>query len=327
MAYLVPCASFFALDPGSWTLIKEVTLTANKTEVLIDGLNINTHRAYIIICKIENATTSTALYYLFVEGEETLSNYRSHYIYGGGVDGDTLAMGRDEFPPILHLVGNSVGLAVIHLVLDPRNRARWLAHSSRRIGSNVEQVIRSATCLTSMTNITKIKIASDTASAIKAGSKIEVYGFKPVEEVEVSAVLEGDYTSWALEWSADIGGLGGYGLCFAGFNTGAKRVIVRGGNGVTACYDLATGAQIWQKSFYWAGGTTLELSSSVMGKYTVLMGLNEIRIYKQGALQQNISFPGSDLRGLAMSPDGKIIIAYDYYYDKIYCYKAVGAQL
>jgi len=156
-------------------LIDEVSVATDTTDVDITGLDINTHRQYLIIIKITNPTASETGYYLYVNEDYEKTNYYIQFIEASGT---SIIAGRRNFPEIAHTFAGGITFVKVVMVRGadgvPRAVAEQAKHSPASITFQNYAWVKTA----SVTNITSIRIHAVATGAIGAGSKIEIYGYK-----------------------------------------------------------------------------------------------------------------------------------------------------
>jgi len=156
---------------GITEVLADITVSADCTNIDINGLDINTHGAYEILFSVKNPTASEAFYYLYVEGDYTATNYYSQYIYAQGTSVTSV---RANIPEIIRLSSNNYGSAHIVLWRDPGGYPEWRSDTVRYPGSSVDLVSWAGGKTGTVSNITSIRIASSVANAIGAGSRLIV---------------------------------------------------------------------------------------------------------------------------------------------------------
>jgi len=83
-------------------LIKEIDITADLTDLDITGLDINTHKLYLIVLNFKNPTASASVYELFVNGDYVTTNYYFQYIEASGTSIGSIGSTRQRWPtPLL----------------------------------------------------------------------------------------------------------------------------------------------------------------------------------------------------------------------------------
>jgi len=156
-------------------LIKEVEVTENKDYVDIEGLDINTHKFYLLILDIKCVSSTEYCILMFVNDDNVEANYYSQYIW---VRNTTISANRENSPKVLCLPGGASVSVHVFVHLDPDGHMRYNSVPSRDQPSNVQFVLRAGCSVNTFNNITKIRLSSTTSGGIGAGSKIRVFGYK-----------------------------------------------------------------------------------------------------------------------------------------------------
>jgi len=152
-----------------WRVLFEVTTTVDSDYVDFTGLDINSHWFYILFFTIENPTATACPYYLFVEGDYTISNYFNQYFYATG---SSIGAGRENNPKAMGSAAGSTGYSTVFITRDPLGLFRYSAIITRFAGSNVELVCRSGSRINPVGNITELRIAAEVSGGIGAGSRL-----------------------------------------------------------------------------------------------------------------------------------------------------------
>jgi len=153
---------------GDWQVLAEVEVTSNCDYVDFTGLDINSDWFYVLYFIVKNPTGSNSAYYIFVEGDYTLTNY---YRQNLSVNGTSVAGNRANDPPIGYINANDRGLIKVTMVRDPDGYFRVLSELNRDSSSNIRlgfnMIVKTAT----VTNITQLRVQAAVSGAIGAGSK------------------------------------------------------------------------------------------------------------------------------------------------------------
>ena len=157
-------------------LIAEVEATETCTSLEISGLDINTHKFYLLVWTLKNGGGQNMDYYLFINDDENLSNYSFRALIASDKGVSTNYYGKPTFG--WAEVGNAEsGFGI--MILDANGNVRTNTYVQRLMGEDLNVVHRTIVKETTENNITKIKIKAQYTNGIAQGSKIQVYGYKP----------------------------------------------------------------------------------------------------------------------------------------------------
>jgi len=156
-------------------LIKEVTVEADSDYVDIDGLDIKTHKFYLLIVNIKNGSSSFSYTKLYVEEDYTDANYYTQRIFGGEA---TVSAERLNEPFIGSISDGQTLLSVVYIILDADGYLHFDGHIGTNRGNNIYLHLAHGSNINTFSNITKIRIAGSVSKAIGAGSKILIFGYK-----------------------------------------------------------------------------------------------------------------------------------------------------
>jgi len=156
---------------GAWQKIAEIEVTADTTAITFTGLDLDADKAYFLLFKVKNPSTSELAYYLFFNDDTTTSNYYNQLIHG---DDSNISGARENRPVIVGITGGSVGLSKVTIMRSPDGRPRYMAENTRESPSSIRVSLRYGAWTTDA-NVTKIEIQSQDANAIGAGSKVILF--------------------------------------------------------------------------------------------------------------------------------------------------------
>lgn len=148
--------------------ISEVNVTSDCDYVDFTGLDINSDWFYILFATIKNPTASDCNYYIFVEGDYTLSNY---YMQELVVSGTSQNAQRYNFASVAWTTAGDRLLATAVITRDPAGYFRYYSNISRKTGSSHEICIKAGSKTATVSNITQIRISAQQTGGIGAGSK------------------------------------------------------------------------------------------------------------------------------------------------------------
>jgi len=153
--------------------LADIGVTTDVQYVDITGLDINTHRHYLLISNLKNPLDVATAYYMFVEGDYTVGNYSSQRLYALGT---SVYASRVTNPTIGLALAYRRTLIVVNLVRDPAGYPRATCHSSYLLGGEIRVEVDAWMRAVTATNITSIRIYATQAGGIGAGSRIVLYG-------------------------------------------------------------------------------------------------------------------------------------------------------
>lgn len=158
--------------PPVWEKIAEITASTNVSSMQVTGLDLSTDKAYYLVGKVKNAsTTSGTDMYVEVNGDTTLTNYYRQWLYAGST---SITAGRTNTPAVIYLNANNEGVfrMVMQRTVDGKVAGQIL--NSRQIGPSIE-IENNAWCYNVVANVTSIELVSSVANAIAAGSTLIIY--------------------------------------------------------------------------------------------------------------------------------------------------------
>jgi len=158
---------FTTLPERKWNVVAEVTVDADCDYIDFTGLDINTDKEYILFANIKNPTADNSVYYIFVEGDYTTTNYYTQYIYAAGT---SVSANRPNNPQILYVTAGNGGMARVFITKDPDGYFRWESLANRDAPDTVRLVYYVGAKTATVSNITSIRIAASVAGAIGANS-------------------------------------------------------------------------------------------------------------------------------------------------------------
>jgi len=160
------------LTAGVRSKVSEVDVASNTNAVDFTGLDVNTDRFYELYGTLKNNDASTATYYLFVNADYTITNYyREYVVFTGG----SITMGRVNDNALQYLETGKLGTLVAVIMRDPDGYFRFHMHGTRYLGSAFDMLFMGCVKTASITNITELRVASNVASGIGAGSKLTLF--------------------------------------------------------------------------------------------------------------------------------------------------------
>jgi len=156
------------LNFATWEKIAEVTVAVNSDYVDFTGLDVNTDKFYVLYMALTNPTASESFYYLFVEGDYTLTNYYSQVL---NVYGSSTGIERRNDPRVAIAPAGEGSFFEVVFTRDPNGYFRAVARGSWHTGSGI-QFLQHGLCKTAtVTNITSARLSASVTGAIGTGSK------------------------------------------------------------------------------------------------------------------------------------------------------------
>ena len=157
-------------------LIYQNELTTAVTDLDITGLSGRAHGGYVIELIPHNPTASFCIYRLFVEGNNTTTNYHTQFLFGTGT---SATAGRAIAADVCAAGITSACKATISLSLAvyPTNQYWPVATvEEMRWNANVEHVTRSwAKADSPVSDITTIRISSNVANGLGVGTQVRIW--------------------------------------------------------------------------------------------------------------------------------------------------------
>jgi hypothetical protein len=149
---------------------------ASSTVSYVDftDLDINTHKAYVIIGSFKNPLSVGNAYRLFVEGDYAATNYYNQFLE---VNGTSVGGARENSPNIAYADAGERVSTFVYLVRDPDGYVRYGAWEARLTGGNIKIDLRTGCKTATVTNITSIRIDGNNANGIGTGSRIMLFRF------------------------------------------------------------------------------------------------------------------------------------------------------
>jgi len=152
--------------------VAEVEVSSDCDYVEFTGLDGNSAWFYILLATAKNATSSAYDLYLYVNGDTDNTHYYTQQLRAN----DTSISGTRINCPTVAVLGENEGcLFEVKITKDPNDYFRFFSNVSRFTGSSVEEMIRSGTKTSTITNITSLRIQAQNANAIAAGSKFILF--------------------------------------------------------------------------------------------------------------------------------------------------------
>lgn len=152
--------------------IADILVTSDADYINIDGLDINTHKFYLIIANFYLPAGEYDELFMYVEDDLEPTNYWVQCLIADGID-----LTSDRFND--NLIGFLAFNGYMLLTKDKDDKAKVQSFSSFYQNSETGLFLGVMTHTVSSENITSIRFESGSAGNIRAGSRIKIYGFKP----------------------------------------------------------------------------------------------------------------------------------------------------
>jgi hypothetical protein len=154
--------------------VAEVSVAAGVSQLVVTGLDINTHKLYVIFFTVKNPTTTAGYCHFCVNGDTTLTNYQTEY--HSAYDGSYEAVNLASDARFVYAAAGKCALAVATLRLSPDGLARLVSLTNEDTASYTAVARYAVKKLAAVTNVTEVDIIGPAAGAIGAGSKLLIYG-------------------------------------------------------------------------------------------------------------------------------------------------------
>jgi len=151
-----------------WQVLAEVNVASNCDYVDFTGLDINSDWFYILQNTIKNPLGSDSNYYLFVNGDTTTTNYYSQRLTG---DYTSVSADRYNAPYWSKCESGHTEFTTGFITKAPDGRPVYELIYKRGQTSTIRIYLFVGEKVSSVTNITSLRIAAQVSGAIGAGSK------------------------------------------------------------------------------------------------------------------------------------------------------------
>jgi hypothetical protein len=151
---------------------RDITVTSNVDYVDLLDLDINTHKAYLLIFEVKNPTTSNMAYFMFFEGDYVTTNYYSQVFIANGT---STWINRTNDPTFAGCNAGNRNEHVCWILRDVDGYPKVFTISTGSTGGSVTVNLWSLSKTATVTNITQIRIAAQYSGGIGAGSRIRLY--------------------------------------------------------------------------------------------------------------------------------------------------------
>ena len=153
-------------------LLAEYEVTgAAVTQIDFTGLDINSHKSYMVDIECKNQFALVSSIYMLINGDMTITNYWNNLLYAT----TNASSGRTNNPTIASMQPSSPGAAKVSIFRDIDGNVRAISNAIEGAPSILNVLHFSYAKIASVTNITRLTFASAVANAIGIGSKIRIY--------------------------------------------------------------------------------------------------------------------------------------------------------
>ena len=154
-------------------VIAEVTLEAVATTITFTGLDINTHKYYLLAGTCENIDGVGQWVRMFVNGDFTASRYWYQSLY---VWSTTIQAGRVNAPNLIYMGAGEESVFWGILARDPESKARTVLINHCGGALNPQFMHIGHVYTQNVTNITRLDFSFTAANKLEAGSRIIIFG-------------------------------------------------------------------------------------------------------------------------------------------------------
>lgn len=154
------------------SLLAEFTVTGSAvTSLDITGLDINTHKSYILeIDMVGNVDISTV--YLFANGDNTITNYYSQILV---VNDTSTGVNRQNNPRLMSSIGVGDYQGITLNVSLLAQKFLWRSMGNYRDDTTLGGAFLFGSKIAKITNLTQLTIASVPANGIGVGTTVRIY--------------------------------------------------------------------------------------------------------------------------------------------------------
>jgi len=153
---------------GDWAVISDLTVDSDCDYVEWTGLDILTDGVYVIFGAWKNPTSSDTGILLFINGNETSTNYYTQILKGSGTN---IYVARRDFPEVAVAHANQSNSFILFVLLAPDGYLRAIAPTNMNSPATPEVEVRCITSTFTVSNITSIRIQASVSGGIGAGSR------------------------------------------------------------------------------------------------------------------------------------------------------------
>jgi len=157
---------------GTWEKISDTYFSTAATTLTITGLDINTHKCYMMIINLVNDAAVGSAYQLFVEGDTTATNYYSQYIIATGT---SLTADRSNDAGIGYTEAGDRLSTILFIFRDPDGYYRVNLLLQRYTGSAVCYFDRRICKTAPVTNITRLDLIASQTNGLGVGTRVMLF--------------------------------------------------------------------------------------------------------------------------------------------------------
>jgi len=159
---------------GTFKKISEVELSSDTNQITFTGLDINTHKIYVIYANMKNADTSNPLNSdIYINGDTTETNYYTEQIYASG---STVSAQNNNRSMFLDIPAGQTAICRVFMMRTIDDHVRMVMLSNRNEGTDLMIQYNAIFYTQTATNITQIDIKVRTGNNFASGSKIYLFG-------------------------------------------------------------------------------------------------------------------------------------------------------
>lgn len=158
---------------GSWDFIRTTTATSSTRSLLVDNIKGNIYSKLVAIMRIINVTGSGKVFDLFINGDQTGTNYYAQKITG---DGAAVAAGRENAATLVSTSANQETVIEADIIRDAFGRVRCMCKTDDRDAASHRVFLMGIMTVGTVAEITSIELRSQSAAEVMTGSTLTVYG-------------------------------------------------------------------------------------------------------------------------------------------------------
>jgi len=155
------------------SLLAEYEVTGSAVRSIdFSGLDINTHKSYMVEIDLINATATNGYVYCFINNDTVITNYYNQETTASAM---ALTGTRTNNPSIVYLDASSASSVSGNIFRNYNGNVTALSIGRRLLSATTVQASSTIQKTATVTNITQLTFTSQVASAIGVGSKIRIY--------------------------------------------------------------------------------------------------------------------------------------------------------
>jgi len=157
---------------GTWEKIVETTVTGTAvTTISITGLDLDAAKAYLLLLRFTNPTTSDTGYAMYLNADTTGTNYWRQYMWASGT---SIAGNRVNDATFSSASAGEESIVWAVMARDPAGYVKVLTNTALRDPSAVWILFQGWTWTTTA-NVTQIDITASVTGAIGIGSRVIIF--------------------------------------------------------------------------------------------------------------------------------------------------------